>query len=201
VDIKGLRSILAQRPGEFVVALITAATVVFIGVEQAIFLAIVLSLLEHVRRSYKPKNAVLVPDVTDGTTGLRSVPVTTSGQALPGLVIYRFSHSLFYANSELFSEEVSNLVKDAQPPVSWFCIDAAAVADVDWSAGATVRQVYASLKEKGIRLVFAEVIDEVYKDLERYGVVDLVGKDAFYATITAVEAAYQQTPAASEEAQ
>jgi MFS superfamily sulfate permease-like transporter len=193
IDIKGMRSVLAQRPGEFVVALITAATVVFIGVEQAIFLAIVLSLLEHVRRSYKPKNSVLIPDVSDGSRGLRAVSVTTPGQALPGLLIYRFSHSLFYANSELFSEQVLNLVKEAQPPVSWFCIDSAAIADVDWSAGATLRQAYNMLTEKGIRLVFADVTQDVYSDLERYGIIDLLGKDAFYESITAVVAAYQQT--------
>src|SRR6185295_19022960 len=97
--------------------------------------------LDHVRRSYKPRNSVLVPYVSNGTRGLRAVPVLTPGQALPGLIIYRFSHSLYYANSELFSEEVLDLVKDAEPPISWFCIDTAAIADVDWSAGATLRQV------------------------------------------------------------
>src|SRR6476661_3417282 len=109
VDVKGLRSILAQRPGEFVVALITAATVVFIGVEQAIFLAIVLSLLEHVRRSYSPRNTVLAPEVVDGEQGWRSLPVTAPVEAVPGLLIYRFNHSLYYANTEKFSEEILDL--------------------------------------------------------------------------------------------
>jgi high affinity sulfate transporter 1 len=192
IDIKGMRSIYAQRLDEFVVALITAATVVFIGVEQAIFLAIVLSLLDHVRRSYKPKNSVLVPNPADGASGLRTVPVLTPGQALPGLIIYRFSHSLYYANAELFSEEVMELVNDAQPPITWFCIDSAAIADVDWSAGATLRQGYNSLKDKGIRLVLAEVSDDVRAELDRYGITDLVGKDAFYTTVPDVLAAYGQ---------
>lgn len=198
IDIKGLRSILTQRPGEFVVAAITAATVVFVGVEQAIFLAIVLSLLEHVRRSYKPKNAVLVPDVTGSTRALRPAPVTGRGEALPGLIIYRFSHSLYYANSELFSEEVLDLVNEAQSPISWFCIDSQAIADVDWSAGATLRQAYNVLKEKGIRVVFAEVVEDVYAELAQYGLVDLVGKDAFFDTVTAVVEAYQQTQPKAE---
>jgi MFS superfamily sulfate permease-like transporter len=78
VDINGLRLVLAQRPGEFVVAVITASTVVFIGVKQAIFLTIVVSLLEHVRRSYKPKNSVLIRDVIAGTPPLGDCSRTTT---------------------------------------------------------------------------------------------------------------------------
>ena len=54
VDYKGMTSILRLRPGEFVVALLTAATVVVVGVEQGIILAIVLSLILVVVHVYKP---------------------------------------------------------------------------------------------------------------------------------------------------
>lgn len=57
IDIKGMRQILIERPYEFWVALITAASVVFIGVEEGILFAILLSLLIHTRHGYKPKNA------------------------------------------------------------------------------------------------------------------------------------------------
>ena len=57
-----MRKIFAQRPDEFWVALITALVVIFIGVEQGILLAIVLSILIHTRHGYKPKNAVLSVD-------------------------------------------------------------------------------------------------------------------------------------------
>ena len=41
VDVKGMRKIFAARPAEFWVAALTAAVVVFIGVEQGIILAMV----------------------------------------------------------------------------------------------------------------------------------------------------------------
>ena len=104
IDIKGMRSIYAQRRSEFWVALITALMVVFVGVEQGIILAIVLSLIDHTRRGYRPKNVVLVPSET---SVLRPQPVATRAQALPGLLIYRFTHSMYYANSEQLSEEIS----------------------------------------------------------------------------------------------
>jgi high affinity sulfate transporter 1 len=192
IDIKGMRSILAQRPPEFWVALITAATVVFIGVEQAIFLAMVLSLLEHVRRGYQPKNTVLAPEVVNGEQGWRSLPVSAPAEAAPGLLIYRFNHSLYYANTERFSEELLDLVNGADPPVSWLCVDAAAIDDVDWSGGATIRQSFGQLTERGVRLVFAEVAGNVRAELDTYGVTKLVGADAYYSSVAAVLAAFVQ---------
>ncbi len=78
------------------------------------------------------------------------------------------------------SEEVTRLAQEAKPPLVWFCIDAAAVDDVDYSAAAVLRSLYGLLQKHGIRLVFSEVSDEVYAQLERSGITDLVGQDAFY---------------------
>ena len=64
VDIKGMRAIFKQRPSEFWVALITAGTVFFVGVEQGILFAIFLSILDHTRRGYRPRNMVISIDET-----------------------------------------------------------------------------------------------------------------------------------------
>ena len=54
-----MAAIWAERRAEFWVAVTTAVVVVFIGVEQGIILAIVLSLLAHTRHGYRPKNSLL----------------------------------------------------------------------------------------------------------------------------------------------
>ena len=183
VDALGMRKIYAQRPVEFWVALITALVVIFIGVEQGILLAIVLSILIHTQHGYKPKNAVLAVDPSGKQ---HMAPVSSHAQAIPGLMIYRFQHSMYYANAEHFSQEVLELVDSAQPPLSWFCIDATAVDDIDFSAAATLRETYNTLKEKGVRLVFAEVGEDVRRELDLSEVTDLVGKDAFFETLSAM---------------
>ena len=179
VDAKGMRQIYAQRPVEFWVALLTALVVIFVGVEQGILLAIVLSILIHIRHGYKPKNVVLE---VDNTGRQHMVPVSSHAQAIPGLIVYRYHHSMYYANAEQFSQEVLELVNTAQPPISWFCIDATAVDDIDFSAAATLRETYELLKEKGIRLVMAEVEDDIRSELDRSELTDLIGKDAFFET-------------------
>ncbi|KPK13085.1 MAG: transporter [Anaerolineae bacterium SG8_19] len=188
VDVKGMRSIYAQRPGEFWVALITAVIVIFIGVEQGILLAIILSLLLHVRHGYKPKNIVLTQE--DGH--LRTAPVTAPAEALPGLVLYRFSHDMYYANAELLAQEMLALLKAGSEPVTWLAIDMAAVDDVDFSAAATLREGCNELKDRGVRLVFAEVSDDVRTELDLSGVTELVGEDGYFERLEDVVEAYQQ---------
>jgi high affinity sulfate transporter 1 len=188
IDIRGMRSIFSQRRSEFWVALVTTLMVVLVGVEQGIILAIVLSLIDHTRRGYRPKNAVLVP----AESGVwHAQPMATKAQAVPGLLIYRFTHSMYYANSQQLSEEILDLVSSAEPPLRWFCIDASAVDDVDYSAAETLRSNYGILKEKGIRLVVAQVLDDV-KEESRYELRELFGEDASYDTLEDVVKEYQQ---------
>jgi SulP family sulfate permease len=188
IDLEGMRRIFAQRRSEFWVALITAAMVILVGVEQGILLAIVLSLIDHTRRGYRPKNVVLVP----GESGMWQVmPAASRAQAAAGLFIYRFTHSMYYANAQRLSEEITDLVNHAQPPVRWFCIDASSVDDVDYSAAETLRSIYASLKEKGVRLVIAQVMEDVQTE-SRYELSRLFGERAFYETLADVANDYQR---------
>jgi MFS superfamily sulfate permease-like transporter len=57
VDVKGMRNILACRKHEFAVALLTTAAVVVLGVEYGIALAIVASIVDHLRHSYSRSTA------------------------------------------------------------------------------------------------------------------------------------------------
>ena len=183
IDLAEMRRILAVRPGEFGVAVIAAVVVVGIGVEQGILIAMVLSLLSHVRRGYHPKNAVLIQD----RDGQRPEPVASGRELRPGLLAYRFNHSMYYANAAQLSEEVTALSK-RRP--CWFCLDMAAVDGVDYTAGHTLRGLLASLRQQGIRPVLAEVADEVRLQLEGYGIIALLGSDAVHASIGGVVRAY-----------
>ncbi len=111
VDIKGMHRIYRERPWEFWVAVITTASVVLVGVEQGILVAMFLSLVSHTRHGYRPKNALIVPGRPEGW---KAEPVRTQAQMLPGLLIYRFSHGMYYANTQLLSEEVGRLVQDGE---------------------------------------------------------------------------------------
>ena len=61
IDIKGAIAIYKTHLEEFYLAVVTTGTVVFVGVEQGILLAIVLSLILHVRHGYRPHSAIIIP--------------------------------------------------------------------------------------------------------------------------------------------
>lgn len=80
----------------------------------------------------------------------------------------------------------------------WFCFDASAIDDVDYSAAESLRSIFGILKEKRVRLVVAQVMEDVREE-SRYHLRELFGEDAFYDTLEDVLQAYrQETPADTE---
>jgi high affinity sulfate transporter 1 len=189
VDLSGMKKVFTQRPNEFWVALITTAAVVFVGVESGIILAILLSLLEHTRRGYRPKNML----IGIGKAGhWQMAPVASHSQTIPGLIGYRFNHSLYYANCELFYSEVFELVRDADPPLDCFCLDASAIDDVDFSAAESLRKIYRILTDRGIQLVLAGVSEDVRSLMDRYELSEMFGSTSFFDTFGEVVEAYKK---------
>ena len=164
IDYKGMSDILRVRLDEFVVALLTAATVVIIGVEQGIILAIVLSIIIHIQHSYHPYDRLVSLTSTGEPT---FTPVEAGTQALPGLVIYRFGASLYYANATRFTAEILDLVDKADPPLKWLCLSASAMGDVDYSGADAIRAVFEELQAKGVTLVLSEVDPVVHAAARR----------------------------------
>jgi len=102
-------------------------------------------------------------------------------QAAPGLMIYRFTHSMYYANATQLRDEVLGLASRTDPPVRWVCIDASAVDDVDFTAAETLRSLHKSLDARGIRLVVAQVLDDVRAQARRQ-LGDLFGAVGVFET-------------------
>lgn len=192
VDLGGMRKILKVRRDEFVVAAITAVAVVAVGVEQGIVLAIVLSVLDHLRTSYRPPTAVMVP--CPGDPSWRGEAFRPGVETLPGLVVYRFASSLYYANANHLMEEVNSAITASDQgaaPLRWFCLDAAVIPDIDYSGAETLRQVHGALADHDIRFVVADTLTAVRAELTRYGLVDLLGADAFYDSLSDTVAAFR----------
>ena len=191
IDIAGLRDIRRESPGEFYLAVVTAAVVVAIGVEQGIVLAVVLSLFRHVRHSYRPHTMVLAPDAAGRLT---PVPATPGAQTEPGLVIYRFGADLFYANDHRFTDEVLALVEHAPTPVRWFIVEADAITDLDYSAARSMCELFDDLARRKVGIIFARVSPYLRSDMDRHGITAAIGEARIFATLhEAVDAARSGT--------
>jgi high affinity sulfate transporter 1 len=180
IDAKALSGIRRESPGEFYLALITAATVVGVGVEQGILLAMALSLFRHVRHSYRPHTMMFEPDADGRWAPAPATPGRVTG---PGLIVYRFGADLFYANQNRFCDEVRRLVTHAPGPVRWFVIDADAITDIDYSAARGVRDLLEDLKRQGVGMVFGRVSPYLRADMDRHGITAALGAEWIFPTL------------------
>jgi MFS superfamily sulfate permease-like transporter len=191
IDLKGMKNLLYRRPVEFAVALVTALTVIFISVGWGIALAIVLSVIAHLRHSYRPLNFLLVESPGRGWM-LNSVE--SGNQAAPGLAVYQFGANLYYANEARFTSEILEIVKNASPRLRWLCLSATSIQDIDFSGSEALKHLYWELKNRDIELVMSSVEDPVMRQLERDKFIDLIGKEHIFEFTKDVILAYQNLP-------
>jgi high affinity sulfate transporter 1 len=193
VDAKGMRKILRLRPAEFLVALITAATVIFVGVEQGIILAIVISIIVHLRHSYRPYDRLMFPQ---GGGDWGDDDIASGAQAAEGLLVYRFGASLYYANASRFAAEVRDSVAKATGPVRWFCLAASSIEDLDYSGSAVLRATVEALGRQGVTFVASDVQDPVLAQLKRDGLFEIIGEEHVFGGLGETLRAYQGLPSA-----
>ena len=71
-----------------------------------------------------------------------------------GMIVYRFGSPLYFANANLFLEEVEQLVTQGPTPIRWFVLDAEAITDID-TTGGVLHQVPTLLAARGVTLAVA----------------------------------------------
>jgi sulfate permease, SulP family len=190
IDLRGLRAMRRESPGEYMLAVTTAAVVVFVGVEQGIILAMCLSLLRIVHQSYRPHTAVL-EQTREGIWQLD--PVVPGAVTEPGVVLYRFGAPLYYANANRFSEETRMLASTAPSPLHWLIVDAGAITHVDFTAARVVCELQKDLAAQGIGLVFAHVQSDLKPDLDRHHLTEVLGPNRIFDTLHEALAALRKS--------
>jgi MFS superfamily sulfate permease-like transporter len=191
IDIKGLKNIYQAKPREFALAVVTAATVVGVGVEQGILLAIVLSLLQHVRKSYQPNTGLIQHDPVEKW---RIEKITTDGFIEPGIVMYWFGAELFYANANHFSEQIRQIVNQTEPKIRWLAVDTGTLSSIDYSAGLTIKELYQDLAGMNVVMVLARINDDLKQDLDKLGLTELFGAARMFYSREACLDAFRQAP-------
>ena len=189
VKFRSLGDIRRESPAECALALLTAAIVVLIGVEEGIVIAMILSLLRVVKHSYHPQTGVLTVD-EQGAWHLK--PAVPGAVTRPGVAIYRFGAALFYANVGRLSEETRELAGHGpSSPLRWLVIDAEAIPNIDYTAAQVVRDLQAQLKSSGVRLALARVATSLESDLIRHCLLDVIGSESIFRSLHDALAAFE----------
>jgi len=187
MDIGAWRAMLRGARGELVIAVITVVGMLTIGLLASLVLAVLLSVLDVVRRSAQPRDAVLgwSPDLA------RFVDVQRHRDAelFPGIVVYRLDDRLFFANCRYFSARVREAISTAPPPVTTLVFDAESVTDLDTSGAQALAAVMAELRQDGVRFVLARSRTTFEEQLRTTGYDDLIPAEDRFATVRAAVSA------------
>jgi MFS superfamily sulfate permease-like transporter len=183
VDIPAWRALAAVDHVEVAIAGVTTACVIVFGVLQALGFAVGLSVIDIVRRSARPHDAVLgwVPKL--GRYG--DVSLHPSATVTPGVVVYRLDDRLFFANARYVNGRVREAIRAAQHPVTWLVFDAEAVTHADSTGLDALEQLAQELRADGITLVVAQLRTDMQGQFAASGLTAAIGAERFYPTVPA----------------
>jgi len=194
VEVAEMRRIARFRRSELALTLLTAASVVAFGVLAGIGLAVVLSILDLIRRIAHPHDGVL--GYVPGLAGMHDVDDYPQATQVPGLVVYRYDSPLFFANAQDFLSRALAAVDNAPGPVEWFLLNAEGNVEVDLTAVDTLAELRHRLDARGIVFAMARVKQDMRDRLDAAGFVDAVGDGLIYATLPTAVGAYAEWYAA-----
>ena len=169
------------------VALSAMVAVVSLGVERGIFVAIVLSVLDHLRQEYRPKDVVLT--APDGKW--RAARAQPGRETEPGLIVYRFEAPLFFANADYFATRVQQIIATAPHRVRWFVLDLVSMDDLDYTGGLTLAKAVEQLRQQTITVSLVAA-DDVADELDHLGITAQIGRDYMFESIHDAVDAYRR---------
>lgn len=152
---------------EAALAIVTALGVSILGILQGIGLAIALAVLDLIRRSAFPHDAIL--GVSEDGMTFRDSSRPPKTYDTPGLIIYRFDAPLFFGNANYFHDRVKKLVSKSYEPVRWFLLDAEAISSIDSTGAKMLKSLLFELEEMGIVFATARVKGPIRDTLRKTG--------------------------------
>lgn len=185
-----LKDIWLVRRSEFAIAMAALVAVALMGVQRGVMLAVLLSLVERLRRQYHPKDDIMLKDQEYTPWAADRFAQGKNPLAAPmGVLAYRFNDALFFENAGYFLERVTKLIASTKQPVKVFILDASAISDVDYTAAQTLIRFIQQLDANEIQFCLAHAAPRLRTLLKRYGLVDLIGSRNIYPNLRfAIEA-------------
>ena len=189
-DVRGMLSLWRLRRVEFALSMASFLGVALVGVIEGIGLAIALSMAVVVWKAWHPYRVTLVR--VDGRKGYHDASRHPEGRSVPGLVIFRWDAPLFFANAELFRDEVLGALARAGGGTRMLLVAADAITDVDVTASDVLVELDLELQRRGVELHFAGLKGPVKDRLARFGLSERFGTTHYEETVGSAVNRYRE---------
>lgn len=145
---------------EFLIFVGAFLGVLLLGTINGVLIGIILSFTEMIIRTSKPSRCFL--GIQPGHRHFRDLKEGNQIHAIEGVIIYRFSSNLFFANIGVLQRDIEDSIK---PDTKAVILDASGIGSIDITAADRLAMLYKSLKEKGIRFYMTEHIAKVNEQI------------------------------------
>ena len=194
---------------DFVLASITFFFVLALDLLPGMVAGVFFSILYMVYRVSFPAREILgrVADTGDYVAkhwlyGRRHGVSHPEAEAVPGVVVYRFSSPLIFSNASAFSDTGEGILIEAaehgELPQT-LVIDFEEVFFVDDTGAAAVKNLFEYAQRFGVELALARVHSGVHELLKVSGVVDEIGEHRIHDTVRNAVAAVTESQAPAAE--
>ncbi len=181
IDIQEFKSIYHARRSEFYLAILTLIGVLVFGLIQGVALAVGFSLLEFIKRVYRPHTSIL--GIHEGIDGFHGMAPDGEKHIFPGLIVYAFDAPLFFANATFFVTDIRGIISGSEEPVRYLLLDAEAIPDIDTSAADTFKEMHEELKDQGITMGITGANRLLLEMMQKTGIEEMIGRENFFPTI------------------
>ncbi len=181
LDFSYLKKLWKQSRVELTVAMVAYLAVMIVGVLPGMGLGVSLSILILIYRASSPHSAVL--GRVSGTNSFHDVSIRSNLETVPGLLIFRFDSSLFFASATHFEDALQAQIMKADKAVHTVLVDAESMNLIDSTATEMLMKLQTELTAQGINLGFARVRDPIKDKMQLSGFIDQLGSEHFYNTL------------------
>ena len=161
-DFKEFQRMWRFRRAGMVNSVLAFMGVVGFGVMQGIGIGVLCSLIILLKAVTLPDDAVLGQTESGEFRDRKRHP---EAKTIPGLIVYRFMGPLFFANCRVFQNRAAKLIETSPDPLYGFVLDASGILDVDLAACESLSEFHEQLRDRGIRLVIANLRGNVQERL------------------------------------
>ena len=180
-NLHDLKAVARFNVVEFALALITLLAVALIGVEQGIAVAVVLAMLDRIRKGAQSHLAVL--GRVAGTTSWTPLAADHNAAQQTGVLAVLFATPLWYANATHFREQMADAVARAPGITKVVVLDAIGMTDVDFTGALALGRALDAAARNHVSFGVARAGDRLRESLRRSGLLDRIGAEHFFSTV------------------
>ena len=179
VDYKQAIRLWKSDKTELMIFITACLGVLLFGTIWGVLIGVLLSFFTVVRRAVVPPRSFL--GLIPGHQDFYNLNRNKAALPLCNTIIYSFRGNLFFANIDIFENDILNSIKEDTKQV---IVDAHGIGSIDITASDRLVKLYESLKSRNISFYLTEHAGTINDQLRRYGAECLINQGAVRRTVS-----------------